>query len=235
MRSLSLFVALLALVGCRQSLGTPDYSSHVGLVPDAGSEDAGASDFLEGSEPYLTGAKRLSIGIFYEGGYSERIELSAESLCLDEARTVAARCYYIFEAGSALTYTQDTTSDRLEGTLADRFTLTGTSYWGGGVIWDEATDLSRWSTLAFSLKSSGSSFSEVQVTMQSGADEVTAVAVDASDYGFASDGEWHHLTIPLDDFVGLDLSAVRAPFVLGGTGNSAGDQLLVDEVYLTQD
>jgi len=222
----------LALAACVEP-GTPDYSSQVGLSLDAGPRP----EALPGTEPFRPGMRRLAIGLFYEGSASSRLRLDAERSCLRQPHAEPLRCYFIFTAPGTgqLEYEQDTVADRVEGTLADRFTLTGAPFWGGGVVWDEPTDLSAWGTLAVALKSSDPSFAEVRIEMQSGTAAVSAFGVDATDYGFVNDGEWHVLRIPLAHFAGLDRLRIRAPFILSGTGNKAGDELLVDEVYLTQE
>lgn len=237
--------AALALGGssCREDLGQPDYSSHAGLPRDGGPD----VESLLGTDPFILGQRRANLGIFYEGGASETFPLNSEEMCADndelpvEFRSLL-RCYFIFEierepeAPNVLQYTQDTSTDRVEGTVSDRFRLTGTPFWGGGIIWDNATDLQFWNTLHVALKSSAPSFDDVQISMLSGptGDAPTGTAVPASDYGYTNDGEWHVLDIPLRDFTarGVDLTEVRAPFIIGGTGNIAGDALLVDELYL---
>ena len=59
----------------------------------------------------------------------------------------------------------------------------------------------------------------------------------ASAYGYVADGAWHTLAIPLVDFVadGLNLSAVSSPLNLTGPGGNAGDVLLLDNVYFTDE
>ena len=58
-------------------------------------------------------------------------------------------------------------------------------------------------------------------------------SVDAVDYGYVADGEWHTLSIPLSDFSGLDLNAVNIAFSLTSEGGAQGDQLLFDNLYFT--
>ncbi len=232
MRALSLGVLVATLVlGCRAPLGDPDYSGHVGLVSDAGPP----LEPLAGTEPFRPGVPRLGLGIFYEGAASQRFGLDAERSCLRVPHSRPLRCYYIFATEGALHYDQDTVDDRVEGVLSDRFTLRGTAFWGGGIVWDAPTDLSAWDVLAVALKSSDASFARVTISMQSGSDAARASSVEATDYGYVADGAWHVLRIPLADFEGLDRVNVRAPFLLGGMGKTEGHQLLVDEVYLTKD
>ena len=55
--------------------------------------------------------------------------------------------------------------------------------------------------------------------------------------GMSADGAWHTLVIPLADFVadGLNLAAVSSPLNLTGPGGDAGDVLLLDNVYFTDE
>lgn len=207
--------------GCRMDPGEPDYSGHVGLVKDKGGP---ADENLPGPDPYVPGEDRLMLGLFYEGGASERVLLNGQTTH-----------YYIFviQGSNALTYTQETDGDRVEGRLSDRIILNGTPWWGGGIVWDNPTDLSAWTQLHVSLKSSDPSFADFAITMGSG----MQYKVQASAYGYTNDGEWHSLVIPLQDFVaqGLNKATIKEPFILGADGGNSGDVLLVDDVFLTQE
>lgn len=212
-----LLLALVTLAGgCREAPGEVDYSG-LGPVFDRLRADAGAPKL--GPKPYQTGAERLSLGIFYEGGYSERVPIDG-----------ASSNYYIFLADGKLSYTlSDETSDVVEGTKSDRITLAGTSWWGGGVVWTPSRDLSTWTTLAVSLKSS--EIAAVTVTVGSTSKEVP---LSASTYGYKADGAWHNLRIPLKDFAdaGVTMSDIKVAFALGGTGGKLGEEILVDDLYL---
>jgi hypothetical protein len=122
----------------------------------------------------------------------------------------------------------------VEGRSSDALTLEGTPWWGGGVVWDRPTDLSKWRTFAISLQSSDPAFADVDIKMLFGETATQEAKVLASSYGYTNDGEWHGLRIPMQDLVstGLDQSRVRGPLVLGGVGGTLGETLLVDDVYL---
>jgi hypothetical protein len=96
-----------------------------------------------------------------------------------------------------------------------------------------ARDLSSWTKMHVSLKSADAAFAAVDIGMNN----AMPVFVHAPSYGYASDGAWHSLTIPVADFVagGLDVTMVAAPFVLSGGAGSGGEKLLVDDVYFTAD
>lgn len=220
MRTSTLALAVLALAACRPDPGLPDYSEMDALL-DAGT-DVG---FLPGPSPYVPGVRRLAFGIFYEGGASERLDLSDPS-----------RHYYIFSS----TYVDTIATDRVEGNASNKLTISGGSpgWWGGGLIWDTPVDLSSWTTLHLSLKSSDVGMAEVEVRMAHGTGAApTTTGVRATAYGYANDGAWHHLAIPLSAFrtAGVDLAKCRGPLGFGspvGTVVHAGEALLLDNVYV---
>ena len=223
-RRICMFILIVITIGasaCRPELGPPDYSSHEGFLSEDESKTA-----LPGEDPFVEGDERLAFGIFYEGGASDIISANGVD-----------RHYYIFvlDNSDVLTYAQDTVSDRVEGEYADRFTLTGTPWWGGGLIWDSPTDLSQWTTLHISLMSSSPSLLDTKITLASETSGRVEVSFPLEDYGFVADGEWHTLKIPLQDFVdrGLNLNAMVSPLILSNEGGNSGDQLLIDAFYYT--
>ncbi len=228
-------IAFSLVSGC-SDVGTPDYSSQVGL-----------RDRIEGPidpfppvppDPYQPGDERLSVGFFYESGRSETIPLNGVTtnyfiFVIDENRAV-----------ETLTFSQDTSSDRIEGLESVEITLNDRPFWGGGFIWGEAFDLSEWTTMFVAFKSSDESFERFDLTLQSAATlpsqpppDPDGVTLDPRNYGYTNDGEWHFLEIPLQDAIdlGWDSSNVRSPFIIGGQTRRAGEVLLVDNLYFTKD
>ena len=61
------FVFAALLCACRENPGLPVY-------PGMGS-DTGVSALPQGPDPYEAGEKRLSLSIFYEGEYSDIVEI----------------------------------------------------------------------------------------------------------------------------------------------------------------
>ena len=131
---------------------------------------------------------------------------------------------------------QSTDLERIEGTFSDKIIHGGYGWWGTGVHIEGADpeDLSAWGTLHISLRSGDDAFDSVKIRMESkgGNGEV-----DAADYGFVNDGEWHSIGIPLSDLeaTGLDLGTITSPIGLGGMAGEAGETLWVDNLYLTMD
>ncbi len=204
--------------GCLPDPGVPpDYSDSIGIVPPIDPTPVPEPD------PFQPGDARLAVGLFYEGGRSETIPINGVSTN-----------YFIFEES----YQQSTSLDRLEGQTSDRITLNGTPFWGGGIIWNEPIDLSDWTTMYVGFKSSDPSFATFELTLQSGPGSPPAgVTLSPTTYGYTNDGDWHFLTIPLQDAIdlGFDPSMVRSPFIVASPGGNAGDQLLIDNLYFTDD
>ncbi len=213
-------VAVCCIAACGDGAGIPDFSDHADLVP--------VDQKFEEPDPYQPGKDRLSVDAFYEGGRSETIKINS-------IRTH----YFIFgrpELGVE-TYVHGISGDRLEGEDSDRFTLVGTPWWGGGIVWDQPIDLSEWKKLFVSFKSSDRSFARFELTLLYDAEgSERSVILDPTDYGYSNDGQWHSLEIPLSDAIsrGFDASRVLSPFILGASGGEAGDVLLIDNLYLTK-
>ncbi|MBK9366769.1 MAG: hypothetical protein IPN01_10660 [Deltaproteobacteria bacterium] len=197
---------ILLLWACRADLGEPSYPD-----PEPWVDDTGSSALL-GPDPYVEGERRLSLAIFYEGGASE----------VDPTDH-----FYIFEN----TFSVSPSDERVEGLSSDLWVHTGGPWWGGGIFWDEARDLSGWTTLNVDLRAPAEGgLSGVDLGLVGGVEG----RVNAAAAGFSADGEWHHLVIPLADFAaaGADLALVTSPLVVAGEGGAEGDVLYIDNLYL---
>ena len=205
--------ALMLLIACRPDPGDPSYPD-----PDAisyGEEDG----LLEGPDPYEDGDARLSFGLFYESGYSDLIQIDDVS-----------NHYNVYDG----TYSEEVDlQDRIEGRSSTVLVMGTAGWFGGGIHWDGGGDLSDWSTLFVSFRSSAAGLDDFDIRMNGGAEG----GVLASDYGFSANGEWHNLAIPLTDFegAGVDLATLTVPFILIGEGVSEGDELKIDNLYITKD
>ncbi|MFP2926307.1 hypothetical protein ACLESO_14025 [Pyxidicoccus sp. 3LG] len=214
MKTLGYALLLLPLLaGCRPSPGTPDYS---GQGPHSQDDGGSNPDVFPGPFPFQAGQRRLGVG-FYEGGRSDDI-------AIDNATTHV----YLYEA----TVTMEPSTDRVEGRNADLLVHAGKAWLGFGIHWDTPRNMDTWKMLHVSLKSADPGFSDVKIGMN---DADGSVQLDAKKYGYANDGQWHHLAIPVADFVagGLALNAVNAPFVLIAGQGVAADKLLLDNLYFT--
>ncbi len=203
---------MIIVAGCRPDAGTPNYPG-----ADPWDPVADDPDFQQGTDPWVEGEARLSLGIFYEGGASEVVPV-------DEVTSH----FYIYETS----FSMGVTDDCVEGVVADALATSGGPWWGGGVHWDAAGDLSSWTTLHIALKTSAESMAGWDLGMTGGG---TEGRVSVADAGLVADGEWHDLWISLDDFAldGVDLSAVTVPLLLVGEGGVDGDTVLIDDFYFT--
>lgn len=217
----TLLATLVLAVGCADDPGAPDFSDQIGLVP----EDIK----FEEPDPFVPGKDRLSLDVFYEGGRTETIEVNG------------FRNFYFpfgFLEFGQNSYFQNPHPNRVEGEQSDELTLAGTDFWGGGIIWEEPLDLSDWAILNVNFRSSDPSFARFDLSLLyiSDSGEERSVVLNPADYGYANDGEWHFLEIPLEDAIarGFNIRQVRSPFVIGFGGGEAGDTLFIDNLYLTK-
>ncbi|MBL90562.1 MAG: hypothetical protein CMH56_01950 [Myxococcales bacterium] len=214
------------LWACRPDPGPHYYESQ----EDFSQSSVPGGNFLAGEVPYQVGTPRLNVGVFYEGDSSDVIAINEADIF-----------YYIYDQvmpdeSRISTFTQTTDEDRIEGTYADHFMMGDLGWFGCGVHWDDERDLSSWSHLAISFKTSSASVSDIQIGMNNIIDEQeTAFFLPASDYGFVNDGQWHRVVLPMAHFenLGLNPTLVRSPLILssGTLAIAAGEELLVDDAY----
>ena len=222
-------VALFFAAACRPEPADVDYASHADLR-----ERAEGPESLPGPDPFDPATPRWSVGAFYEGPATTSVPIDGSSAF-----------YFVFDVagdGSGpLTYTRETSSDRVEGTSSDRIIHAGEGFVGGGIFWYVARDIGALETLHVSLKSSDGAFATVGINVQSGPDRpadgedpAATHRVTANAYGYANDGEWHNLTIPLADLeaMGFDSTQCRSPFFFDAGGGMSGESLLIDNLYL---
>ena len=207
---------LFWLFACRPDPGLPDYSLGTTDSGDTGTTDGS----LAGPDPYQEGENRLSIGIFYEGGYSE----------LHEINNVDSH-FYIWEDTMVMT----PTDEYIEGLYADEVVVGGVGWFGGGVFWNLPEDLSPWTTMHVSFQSPSPDMQATEIGMgQTEASGPTFISIE--DYGFTVDGEWHHIQVPLATaFPDIDLSSVQMPFNLRADPATEGSILRIDNLYFTDD
>lgn len=207
----ALWAVALVLAGCRADSGPDDYQSQERLRLDAAPPPIDAD--------LAPGERRFNLGAFYEGPADEAVvidDLTAHFYIYEDTFSVATE-----------------SADRVEGAVSDRFILRGGPWWGGGIHYDTPRDLSGWDTLHVSLKTAARSQAGLTLALNNPEERQTALAL--ADYGFAADGAWHRLEIPLADFAaaGADLSQVAAPVVFVGPSGAAGEAVLVDGVFLS--
>lgn len=218
---LIVLTALALLTACREDPGPVDKALLEGwenpseLFPEP----------VPGPDPYVEGENRFGLGLFYEGGLSDFSPIDG-----------VTSNYFIFEAfpGGPLTYTSvEDTQSVVEGLNSTRISHAGLTFWGGGIFWTAPRNVSRWAVMHVSLRSTSTTFADIRLGVQSGS---TDFFVSAADYGYVNDGQWHHLLVPLADFVedGADLSNLTSPFIMSGGAGTSGEVFNVDALYWTQ-
>jgi hypothetical protein len=235
----SVAIDAIAAAECVDADGAPLMTDQTGAPRpemDGTMCDVGAFEFsrcgVGEPDPWQPGEERLSVGLFYECGRSETIYIDNETTY-----------YWVFVTDQSnptetLTFRQGTSEDRLEGRISEEITLLDKPWWGGGFIWFEPIDLSAWTTMFVAFKSRDPSFATFELALDSGEGETPArFTLDPRDYGYANDGEWHVLEIPLQDAIdlGWDPSVARSPFIIFSAGGEPGDVLLIDNLYFTKD
>jgi hypothetical protein len=202
-------IASLGLMACRPDPGDPDYPDYTPYV------DTDGGGGLPGDDPWDGTTPRLSFGAFYEGGSSDQLLVDEQSVF-----------YFIYQG-----YSQTTSSERVEGFVSDELTLTGSSWWGGGIQLGEgaSTDLSSWKTMHIALRSDDPEMEAFQLGMAGAGGEVR---VSPSTYGFASDDEWHVLNIPMSAFAGAGLDRTNVMLLIISESGAPGTSVFIDDFYL---
>jgi hypothetical protein len=145
-------------------------------------------------------------------------------------------------------------ANRVEGTQSLRIDCSNAAYCGVTYQCPEpvdgttnTVDLSGWTHMHVSLQGNAPDV-EIKMSSPPGIDSddwKDEALVTASGYGYAADGTWHHLTIPLEDFKQLtanqphhpfDLSKVFKPLIVGLVRMETGIEyrLQVDAVHFTK-
>jgi beta-glucanase (GH16 family) len=126
-----------------------------------------------------------------------------------------------------------TTTEAYDGEDVMSFSSTGIGWWWFGVTDDMGHDLTHFAngTLAFSVKTISSQDFLVNVYGANDTQASIAFSSGSDPDGFARDGEWHRVEVPVSDLAaqGLDLSAVGIPF--GATGGAIANIAFDDIIY----
>lgn len=207
---------ILLLLACEPEPIFPDDPLEGWEVDNPG----GADGALPGPVPFEEGDRRLSVGVFYEGGASDLIPI-------DDVESF----YYIYadEFSGQVTYGQTASPRRVEGFESALITHGGGEWWGGGVTWNTPRDLSEWTALYVSARTASDAFTGFSIAIGTTGGEGRVLA---TDLGFAPNDEWHHLRIDLDAVL-PNRTAVINPIILVGEGAGGGEQIYIDNVYFT--
>ena len=222
---------MIWLLACRPA---PIERPNASLLDTAAWEGQNTNDY----DPYEDGEERLSLGIFYEGDFSEEIPVDDQ---------VSVFNVWVVEGTDIPTFSTAPSADAVEGLVSNQIMASDAGWFGGGIAWTEAKDLSKWDTLHISARSEEEALANFQIGMGGQYAQGGSCTESGSrqnwryleDYGFVPDGEWHHLEIPVYDFtICLDIEAVSEPFNLlmaPLSSEDAGKSIFLDKLFFTVD
>ena len=120
-----------------------------------------------------------------------------------------------------------------EGTNCWSFNIAAGGWFGMGVLVPNFRNMMNYSDgyLHVDLKTTGTSSMKVGVKSSRGGEFWLPLGVDGtSEFGFARDGQWHTLKIPLNRFANTDFRTVHQLFMIAGDPGSAMN-LSIDNVW----
>ena len=119
-----------------------------------------------------------------------------------------------------------------EGNNAYKVTVGSLGWDGWALKIDSSIDLSAYSNLHISLRSTDIGNIKINI-FDSNSD--SEVAVDATTYGFSNDSSYHDLLVPLSAIGNLDTTDINYYITLQTDGGSSGQIYYVDNIYFTKD
>ncbi len=120
-----------------------------------------------------------------------------------------------------------------EGSQCWSFDIAGGSWFGMGVFLPNFRNLKNYSDgyLHFDIKTTGTASMKVGIKSSRGGEFWLPLGVDqTSEFGFARDGQWHTLRIPLNRFANIDFRTVHQVFMIAGDPAPALN-LSIDNVW----
>lgn len=129
--------------------------------------------------------------------------------------------------------TPATPSTPSEGNQCWSFDIAGGTWFGMGVLVPNFRNMKNYSDgyLHFDIKTTGTASMKVGIKSSRGGEFWLSLGVDqTSEFGFARDGQWHSLKIPLNRFANTDFRTVHQLFMIAGDAASALN-LSIDNVW----
>ena len=120
-----------------------------------------------------------------------------------------------------------------EGSQCWSFNIAGSQWFGMGVLLPNFRNMMNYSDgyLHFDIKTTGSAAIKVGVKSSRGGEFWLPLGTDGtSEFGFARDGQWHSLKIPLNRFANTDFRTIHQIFMIAGDPAPAMN-LSIDNVW----
>jgi beta-glucanase (GH16 family) len=122
-----------------------------------------------------------------------------------------------------------------EGTDCWSFNIAGGDWFGMGVFLPNFRNMKNYSDgyLHFDLRTTGTAAIQVGIKSSVGGEFWLPLGVDqTSEFGFARDGQWHSLVIPLNRFANIDFRTVHQMFMIASVGIAPSAlNLSIDNVW----
>jgi hypothetical protein len=121
-----------------------------------------------------------------------------------------------------------------EGSQCWSFDIAGGDWFGMGVLVPNFRNMSNYSDgyLHFDIKTTGTASVKVGIKSSRGGEFWLPLGVDqTSEFGFARDGQWHTLKIPLNRFANIDFCTVHQLFMFAGDPPASALNVSIDNVW----
>lgn len=120
-----------------------------------------------------------------------------------------------------------------EGSDLLSFRVNAGDWWGMGLLHpDYSMENYAHGTLNFDIKTSTAE--PIQVNLDSTNGSQGSVLIEGDDFGLVRDGQWHSVSIPLAQLIGVDWSTVNSFFSISGAAPTAAFSIAVDNIYLSE-
>ena len=121
-----------------------------------------------------------------------------------------------------------------EGSQCWSFDIAGGAWFGMGVLVPNFRNMVNYSDgfLHLDIKTTGTASMKVGVKSSRGGEFWLPLGVDAtSEFGFARDGQWHSLKIPLNRFANTDFRTIHQLFMIAGDPPASALNMSIDNVW----
>jgi beta-glucanase (GH16 family) len=127
----------------------------------------------------------------------------------------------------------ETTTTAYEGSNAWSFDIAGGVWYGMGVNTTTHRNMNNYSdgSLHFQMKSTTTEAIKVGVKSSVGDEFWLPLGDETAEFGFARDGNWHEVIVPLNRFANTDFPTIHQMFMLAGDPPASGFNVSIDNVY----
>ena len=120
-----------------------------------------------------------------------------------------------------------------EGSECWSFDVAAGEWFGMGVFLPSFRNMKNYSdgTLHFDIKTDSPVPMKVGIKSSRGGESFLALGDETAEFGFARDGQWHQLAIPLDRFTKVDFLTVHQVFMIAGEAPPSATGISIDNVW----